>query len=286
MKVFGNDPLHKVTIIPRGRALGLAFTLPEDDRVSVTRQQIEAKLVMLYGGRVAEELVFGRERVTTGAQSDIQRATGIARSYVTNWGLSDVIGPILVGENETEVFLGRDLGTRRGMSESTAQTVDAEVSRIVSEAYERARVVPRTAHLRAARAGRRAAGARDLSPRSWRCSRRKELPPCPLTPPVPTPPENPRAIPAAPRSARPSGSVELKPRSRTVRQRLVSRRTHAAGGDASPPASRVSFACAVCKWRNYRRTVVRHIAVRGVSARFPPFPTHAHHALRTFALAT
>jgi cell division protease FtsH len=145
MMVKGNDPLHKVTIVPRGRALGVAFTLPEDDRVSVTREQIEARLVMAYGGRVAEEMIFGRERVTTGAASDIQQATGIARRYVSQWGLSDAIGPILVGDNEHEVFLGRELQSRREVSEKTAQQVDAEVSRVINEAYERARTTL-TAH--------------------------------------------------------------------------------------------------------------------------------------------
>jgi cell division protease FtsH len=137
--VKGNDPLHKVTIVPRGRALGLAFTLPEDDRVSVTRQQLEARLVMAYGGRAAEELVFGHDRVTTGASSDIRKATQIARSYVTHWGLSDKVGPILVDDEQEEVFLGRELGSRRSVSERTARLVDSEVSRVVSEAFERAR---------------------------------------------------------------------------------------------------------------------------------------------------
>ena len=141
VKVKGNDPLHKVTIVPRGRALGLAFTLPEDDRVSVTREQIEARLVMAYGGRVAEEIIFGRERVTTGAASDIQQATGIARRYVTQWGLSDRIGPILVGENEQEVFLGRELMSRREVSEQTAELVDTEVKRVIDAAYQRATAV-------------------------------------------------------------------------------------------------------------------------------------------------
>lgn len=141
MKVLGNDPLHKVTIVPRGRALGLAFTLPEDDRVSVTRQQLEARLVMAYGGRVAEELVFGHDRVTTGAAGDIQQATAIARRYVSQWGLSDSIGPILVGDNETEVFLGRELNSRRQVSERTAQLVDDEVSRVIQQAYSRAKDV-------------------------------------------------------------------------------------------------------------------------------------------------
>ncbi len=138
IKVEGNDPLHKVTIVPRGRALGLAFTLPEDDRVSVTRRQIEARLAMAYGGRTAEELVFGRDRVTTGAASDIQQATAIARRYVSQWGLSDKIGPILVGDNEQEVFLGRELQHRREVSERTSQLVDSEVERVIREAYTRA----------------------------------------------------------------------------------------------------------------------------------------------------
>jgi len=139
MKVAGNDPLHKVTIVPRGRALGLAFTLPEDDRVSITRQQLEAALVMSYGGRVAEELIFGHDRVTTGAASDIQKATAIARRYVTQWGLSDAIGPILVGDNEQELFLGREIQHRREVSEQTAQLVDAEVKRVIDRSYERAK---------------------------------------------------------------------------------------------------------------------------------------------------
>ena len=141
MMVKGNDPLHKVTIVPRGRSLGIAFTLPEDDRVSVTREQLEARLVMAYGGRVAEEITFGRDRVTTGAQSDIQMATGLARRYVTQWGLSDTIGPILVGDNEQELFLGREIQHRREVSEQTAQLVDAEVKRVISEAYNRAKTV-------------------------------------------------------------------------------------------------------------------------------------------------
>ena len=141
IKVPGNDPLHKVTIVPRGRALGLAFTLPEDDRVSITRQQIEASLAMAFGGRVAEEIVFGRERVTTGAASDIQKATHVARRYVTQWGLSDAIGPIQVGDNEQELFLGREIQHRREVSEQTAQLVDAEVKRVIDQAYERATAV-------------------------------------------------------------------------------------------------------------------------------------------------
>jgi cell division protease FtsH len=139
IKTKGNDPLHKVTIVPRGRAMGLAFTLPEDDRLSITREQLEAMLVRMYGGRVAEELVFGHGRVTTGASSDIQQATGLARRYVSQWGLSEVIGPILVGDNEQELFLGREIQTRREVSERTAQLVDSEVTRVIKEAYQRAK---------------------------------------------------------------------------------------------------------------------------------------------------
>jgi cell division protease FtsH len=141
IKTPGNDPLHKVTIVPRGRALGIAFVLPEDDRVSITRMQLEANLVRMYGGRAAEELVFGRDHVTTGAASDIQQATGLARRYVTQWGLSDAIGPILVGDNEQELFLGREIQHRREVSERTAQIVDTEVKRIIEHAYERAKLV-------------------------------------------------------------------------------------------------------------------------------------------------
>ncbi|MCC7194817.1 MAG: ATP-dependent zinc metalloprotease FtsH [Gemmatimonadaceae bacterium] len=141
MLVKGNDPLHKVTIVPRGRTLGVAYTLPEDDRVSVTREQLEARLVMAYGGRAAEELVFGHDKVTAGAASDIQQATGIARRYVSQFGLSEKIGPILVGENETEVFLGRELTSRRNVSERTAELVDEEVKRVIQTAFDRAKQV-------------------------------------------------------------------------------------------------------------------------------------------------
>ena len=139
IKTPGCDPLHKVTIVPRGRALGIAFTLPVEDRYSITRKQLEARLVMTYGGRVAEELVFGRDQVTTGAASDIQKATVLARRYVSQWGLSDAIGPVLVGDNEQEVFLGRELSRHREVSERTAQLVDAEVTRLLNDSYARAK---------------------------------------------------------------------------------------------------------------------------------------------------
>jgi cell division protease FtsH len=188
VKVKGNDPLHKVTIVPRGRTLGVAWTLPEDDRVSVTREQLEANLVKAYGGRVAEELVFGRDRVTTGAASDIQQATGLARRYVSQWGLSDEIGPILVGDNEQELFLGREIQTRREVSERTAQLVDSEVTRVIKEAYARATLVLQENmdllhRVAAALLDRETLTGDDVAI----LSRGEKLPPRPITPPTTAP---------------------------------------------------------------------------------------------------
>jgi cell division protease FtsH len=202
VKVKGNDPLHKVTIVPRGRALGIAFTLPEDDRVSVTRQQLEANLVKMYGGRVAEELVFGRDHVTTGAASDIQQATAIARRYVTQWGLSDEIGPVLIGDNEQELFLGREIQTRREVSEKTAQLVDTEVARVVKAAYARAKATL-TENMDLLQAVAEALLEREtLSGEEVAVlSRREQLPPrvSPPTPPAPaTPTPAPQSKPATP----------------------------------------------------------------------------------------
>src|SRR6266496_2347239 len=137
----GSDPLHKVTIIPRGRALGLTAYLPEEELHKYTKRSIESRLAMAYGGRVAEELVFGPEKVTTGAAQDIQQATNIARRMVTQFGMSAVIGPIAVGDREAEIFLGREVVQRREISERTAELVDTEVKRILGDAYERAKTV-------------------------------------------------------------------------------------------------------------------------------------------------
>jgi len=195
IKTPGNDPLHKVTIVPRGRALGIAFVLPEDDRVSMTKMQLEANLVRMYGGRAAEELVFGKERVTTGAASDIQQATGLARRYVTQWGLSEAIGPVLVGDNEHSVFLGRELQSRREVSEQTAQLVDAEVKRIIQGAFEAAkRVLHENIDLLHAVA--QALLDRETLTRDdvERLARGEELPPRPASPPM-KPPMAPTAQP-------------------------------------------------------------------------------------------
>ena len=132
------DPLHKVTIIPRGRALGLTAYLPEEELHKYTKRSIESRLAMAYGGRVAEELVFGPEKVTTGAAQDIQQATNIARRMVTQFGMSAVIGPIAVGDREQEIFLGREVVQRREISDRTAQIVDEEVKNILTRAYAEA----------------------------------------------------------------------------------------------------------------------------------------------------
>jgi cell division protease FtsH len=195
--IQGNDPLHKVTIIPRGRALGIAFTLPEDDRVSITREQLEANLVMTYGGRVAEELIYGRNRVTTGASSDIQQATKLARRYVMQWGLSDAIGPVLVGDQEHEVFLGREIQSRREVSEKTAQLVDAEVQRVIREAYDRATQALST-HIDALHAVAAALLERETltGEEVAALARGETLPPLPPSEP-PTSPNRPTPAPAA-----------------------------------------------------------------------------------------
>ena len=137
LKLPGLDPVHKVTIVPRGRALGLTASLPEEDRHSYTKEWLLGQLCMLFGGRVAEEMVFGPEQVTTGAGNDIDRATQIARRMVTQFGMSEAVGMMAVGEGEHEVFLGRELSQRRSVSEHTAQLVDREVKSILDQAYER-----------------------------------------------------------------------------------------------------------------------------------------------------
>ena len=139
LRTPGLDPVHKITIVPRGRALGITASLPEEDRHSYSKDYLLANLEMLYGGRAAEELIFGPEKITTGAGNDIERATGMARRMVTQFGMSDVVGPMAVGDSEQEVFLGRELVQRREISERTAEAVDEEVKRILDEAYVRAR---------------------------------------------------------------------------------------------------------------------------------------------------
>ncbi|HEY7612524.1 MAG TPA: ATP-dependent zinc metalloprotease FtsH [Gemmatimonadales bacterium] len=138
LKIPGSDPVHKVTIVPRGRALGLTASLPEVDRHNYSKDWLIGSLAMFFGGRVAEEIIFGSDKVTTGAGNDIERATALARRMVTQFGMSEVIGPLAVGDKEQEIFLGRDFAQRREISERTAQMVDDEVKRLVDEAYARA----------------------------------------------------------------------------------------------------------------------------------------------------
>ena len=130
-----SDPIHKATIIPRGRALGMVMRLPEGDRISLARDQIYADLRVACGGRIAEELIFGEERVTTGASSDIRMATDMARRMVTEWGMSDKLGFLAYSADEQEVFLGRSVAQQKNMADSTASIIDSEIRRIVDDAY-------------------------------------------------------------------------------------------------------------------------------------------------------
>ncbi len=137
--VPGNDPLHKVTIIPRGRALGVTMNLPERDRYSFKKSELLARLAMMFGGRVAEELIFGAENVTTGAANDIQQATDLARRMVTEWGMSEKLGRLRYSDNEEEIFLGRSITRARNVSEDTARLIDGEVRSVIEEAEQRTR---------------------------------------------------------------------------------------------------------------------------------------------------
>ncbi|OOF66775.1 ATP-dependent zinc metalloprotease FtsH [Rodentibacter sp. Ppn85] len=136
-----HDPVHKVTIIPRGRALGVTFFLPEGDQVSISQKQLESKLSTLYAGRLAEDLIYGEENISTGASNDIKVATNIARNMVTQWGFSEKLGPILYSEDEGEVFLGRSMAKAKHMSDETAHLIDEEVRAIITRNYERARQI-------------------------------------------------------------------------------------------------------------------------------------------------
>ncbi|MCY3944602.1 MAG: AAA family ATPase, partial [Gemmatimonadetes bacterium] len=141
VKIPGLDPVHKVTIVPRGRAMGLTASLPEEDRHSYTRDWMTGQLAMLFGGRVAEEITFGPAKVTTGAGNDIERATSMARRMVTRFGMSDRIGLMAVGDSDQEVFLGRELVQRREVSEHTARQVDEEVKQLLDAAHTKAREI-------------------------------------------------------------------------------------------------------------------------------------------------
>ena len=136
--VPNHDPVYKVSIIPRGRALGVTMFLPEEDKYSNSKQQLESQISTLYGGRIAEELIYGADAVTTGASNDIQRATEIAHNMVTKWGLSDNMGPMSYGEDEGEVFLGRSVTQHKAVSDLTAKKIDEDVRTLINRNYKRA----------------------------------------------------------------------------------------------------------------------------------------------------
>ena len=134
-----HDPVYKVSIIPRGRALGVTMYLPEQDRWSHSKQYLESMVSSLYGGRIAEEIIYGREKMTTGASNDIERATDIARKMVTQWGMSEEMGPMLYAEEDGEVFLGRSMAKAKHMSDDTARAIDAEIKHVINRNYDRAK---------------------------------------------------------------------------------------------------------------------------------------------------
>ncbi|MBZ8135357.1 ATP-dependent zinc metalloprotease FtsH [Afifella sp. IM 167] len=141
LSVPSTDPVHKATIIPRGRALGMVMQLPERDQLSMTYQQMTSRLAIMMGGRVAEEITFGHDRVTSGAASDIEQATKLARAMVTRWGFSEELGRVAYGDNQEEVFLGHSVARQQNISEQTAQKIDREVRRLVDEGYDKAREI-------------------------------------------------------------------------------------------------------------------------------------------------
>lgn len=136
-----HDPVYKVTIIPRGRALGVTMFLPEEDRYSYSKQRLMSQMKSLFGGRIAEELIFGPEHVTTGASNDIERATEIARNMVTKWGLSDRLGPLTYTEDDGEIFLGRSVTRHKQVSDVTAHAIDEEVRSLIDTAYNEAKAL-------------------------------------------------------------------------------------------------------------------------------------------------
>jgi len=136
-----HDPVYKVTIIPRGRALGVTMFLPEEDRYSYTKQRLNSQICSLFGGRIAEETIFGLDKVTTGASNDIERATEIARNMVTKWGMSGKLGPLSYSEDNGEVFLGKSVTQTKHVSDDTANAIDVEVRQIIEHNYARAKKV-------------------------------------------------------------------------------------------------------------------------------------------------
>ena len=139
-----HDPVYKVSIIPRGRALGVTMFLPEADRYSHSKEFLESQICSLFGGRIAEELVFGADKVTTGASNDIMRSTELARNMVTKWGLSDKLGPLTYSEDEGEIFLGHSVAQHKAVSDETAHDIDKEIRSIIDRSYARAEDILKT----------------------------------------------------------------------------------------------------------------------------------------------
>ena len=170
LHVPATDPVHKATIIPRGRAMGMVMQLPERDKLSMSLEQMTSRLAIMMGGRVAEEMIFGKEKVTSGASSDIEQATRLARMMVTRWGLSDELGTVSYGENQEEVFLGHSVSRQQNISEQTAQKIDSEIRRYVESGLSEARRLLSRACRRTGEAGpgpariRDAVGRRDPQP--------------------------------------------------------------------------------------------------------------------------
>ena len=138
LSVPAHDPVYKVTIIPRGRALGVTMFLPEGDRYSYSKERLESQISSLFGGRIAEELIFGKDQVTTGASNDIHRVTELSRNMVTKWGLSDRLGPMTYSEEEGEVFLGHSVTQHKNVSDETSHVIDEEIRAFVDRNYQRA----------------------------------------------------------------------------------------------------------------------------------------------------
>ena len=143
LNLEASDPIHKATIIPRGRALGMVMRLPERDQLSVTRAKLKADLAVAMGGRIAEEVIFGHEKVTSGASSDIQMATNMAKAMVTQFGMSDELGPLAYGDNEQEVFLGHSVTRTQNTSDETQSKIDSETRKFVDEGYKKAESIIR-----------------------------------------------------------------------------------------------------------------------------------------------
>ncbi len=211
LKVSDTDPIHKATIIPRGRALGMVMYLPEKDKLSQTREQMHSRLAVMMGGRIAEELIFGYDKVTSGASSDISGATRLAKAMVTRWGMSDKLGPLAYGDNEEEVFLGHSVTRTQNMSEETSRMVDAEVRKFVEDAYAQARQILTDHNDDLHRIAQALLEYETLTGEEIRALLRGENIDRPDDTPAPTaPPSKPRTVPSAGRGPR-GASPEPQP---------------------------------------------------------------------------